>query len=204
MANAECCCQPSIVAIMEGKLIIISAPSGSGKSTIINYILSQGVNLQFSISATSRQPRGNETHGNEYYFLSEDVFRTKINNGEFLEHEEVYPGLFYGTLKSEINRIFAEGKNVILDLDVVGGCNVKNYYGDKALSIFIQPPSVDELRKRLEARGTDTPETISKRVSKAEEEMKYSSKFDKIIINDNLGKAQQDTLLTINNFLEKQ
>ncbi len=187
---------------MDGKLIIISAPSGSGKSTIINYVLSQGVNLQFSISATSRKPRGNEQNGVEYYFFSEEDFRSKINNGEFLEYEEVYSGLYYGTLKSEINRIFAEDKNVILDLDVVGGCNVKNYYGDKSLSIFIQPPSVDELRKRLEARGTDTPETIEKRVSKATEEMKYSSKFDKIIINDILENAQQETLLTIKSFLE--
>ncbi len=189
---------------MDGKLIIISAPSGSGKSTIINYILSQGVNLQFSISATSRKPRGEERDGVEYYFLSEEDFRTKIENGEFLEYEEVYPGLFYGTLKSEINRIFAKGKNVILDIDVVGGCNVKNYFGDKSLSIFIQPPSIEELRKRLEARGTDTTETINKRVSKAAEEMLYASKFDKIIINDNLEKAQQITLLTVNNFLESQ
>ncbi|MDR1369555.1 MAG: guanylate kinase [Dysgonamonadaceae bacterium] len=189
---------------MGGKLIIISAPSGSGKSTIISYVLSQGVNLQFSISATSRTPRGNERHGVEYYFLSGDDFRTKIRNGEFLEYEEVYPGLYYGTLKSEINRIFAEGKNVILDLDVVGGCNVRNYYGDKSLSIFIQPPSVNELKKRLEARGTDTPETIDKRVSKAKAEMEYASLFDKIIINDNLENAQQQTLLTVKNFLKSQ
>jgi guanylate kinase len=141
---------------MGGKLVIISAPSGSGKSTIINYILSQGVDLQFSISATSREPRGNEQNGVEYYFLSKEDFHDKIRNGEFLEYEEVYSGLYYGTLKSEINRIFAENKNVILDLDVVGGCNVKKHYRDNSLLIFIQPPSIEELKKRLEARGTDT------------------------------------------------
>jgi guanylate kinase len=187
---------------MDCKLIIISAPSGSGKSTIIDYVLSQSANLKFSISATNRSARGKEKNGVEYYFLSENDFRTKIANGDFLEYEEVYPGLYYGTLKSEINRILAEGKNVILDLDVIGGCNVKNNYGNKALSIFIQPPSVEELRKRLEARGTDTPETISKRISKAVEEMEYASRFDKIIINDDLEKAQQQTLLTIKNFLD--
>ena len=187
-----------------GRIVIISAPSGAGKSTIINYVLSQGVDLQFSISATSRKPRGNEQDGVEYHFLSEEEFRTKIDNGEFLEYEEVYPGLFYGTLKSEINRIFVTGKNVILDIDVVGGCNVKNYYGDKSLSIFIQPPSIEELRNRLEARGTDTPETIDKRVDKAAKEMQYASRFDKTIINDNLESAQQETLLTIKNFLEQK
>ena len=187
-----------------GKLVIISAPSGSGKSTIINHVLSQGIDLQFSISATSRKPRGNEQHGVEYYFLSEEEFREKINNGEFLEHEEVYSGVFYGTLKSEIDRIFATGKNVILDIDVVGGCNVKNYHGDQSLSIFIQPPSIEELKNRLEARGTDTPETIEKRVSKAAEEMQYASRFDKTVINDNLDSAQQETLLTIKNFLEQK
>ena len=187
-----------------GRIVIISAPSGAGKSTIINYVLSQGVDLQFSISATSRKPRGNEQDGVEYHFLSEEEFRTKIDNGEFLEYEEVYPGLFYGTLKSEINRIFVTGKNVILDIDVVGGCNVKNYYGDKSLSMFIQPPSIEELRNRLEARGTDTPETIDKRVDKAAKEMQYAYRFDKTIINDNLESAQQETLLTIKNFLEKK
>ncbi|GHU88437.1 guanylate kinase [Bacteroidia bacterium] len=186
---------------MDGKLIIISAPSGSGKSTIIDYVLSQGLNLKFSISATSRSPRGKEKDGVEYYFLSENDFRTRIDTGDFLEYEEVYPGLYYGTLKSEINRIFAEGKNVILDLDVVGGCHVKDNYGNKALSIFIQPPSVEELRKRLEARGTDTPETISKRISKAVKEMEYASQFDKIINNHNLEDAQQETILTIKKFL---
>ncbi len=186
------------------KLIIISAPSGAGKSTIIKYVLDQKPDLQFSISATSRPPRGQEKNGVEYYFLSPDAFREGIRNDDFLEYEEVYPGLFYGTLKCEVERILNEGKNVIFDVDVIGGCNIKNYYGDKALSIFIQPPSVEELKNRLESRGTDDPEMIKKRVEKAEEEMKYAMKFDKIIINDNLQKAKESTLLTIKNFLFQQ
>ncbi len=187
---------------MQGKIIIISAPSGSGKSTIINYLLSQGLNLQFSVSATSRQPRGQEQDGVEYYFLTPNEFRKQIECGNFLEYEEVYPGLYYGTLKSEIDRIRNEKKHIILDLDVVGGCNVKEYYGDRALSIFIQPPSVEELQKRLAARGTDTPEIISQRIDKAVKEMSYASRFDKIIVNDDLQMAQEQTLLTIKNFID--
>ena len=132
---------------MDGKLIIFSAPSGSGKSTIINYLLEQGLNLKFSISATSRAPRGEEKDGVEYYFLSPEDFRKRIAAGDFLEYEEVYTDKFYGTLKSEVERIFKEGNNVIFDVDVVGGCNIKKYYGNRALSVFIQPPSVEELRR---------------------------------------------------------
>ena len=154
-----------------GKLIIFSAPSGSGKSTIINYLLKQGLDLAFSISATSRPPRGTEHDGVEYFFLTPDEFRERIARGEFLEYEEVYPGRFYGTLKSQVEKQLAEGQNVIFDVDVVGGCNIKQYYGDRALSVFIQPPSVEELRRRLVGRGTDAPEVIADRVAKAEYEL---------------------------------
>ena len=142
---------------MQGKLIIFSAPSGSGKSTIINYLLQQNLNLAFSISATSRAPRGNERNGVEYYFMSPEEFKTKISNNEFLEYEEVYADKFYGTLKCEVERLVAEGKNVVFDVDVVGGINIKKFYGDRALSIFIQPPSVEVLRQRLTDRGTRCP-----------------------------------------------
>ena len=138
---------------MNGKLIIFSAPSGSGKSTIINYLLKQGLNLQFSISATSRPPRGTEQDGVEYFFLSPEEFKKRIANDEFVEYEEVYPDRFYGTLKSQVEKQLAEGQNIIFDVDVVGGCNIKRFYGDRALSVFIQPPSIEELRKRLEGRG---------------------------------------------------
>ncbi len=187
---------------MKGKLIILSAPSGSGKSTIINYILKQGLDLQFSISATSRPPRGKEQEGVEYYFLSPEQFRTKIVAGEFLEYEEVYPDRFYGTLKSEVERILHEGKNVILDVDVAGGISIKKLYSDNALLIFIQPPSIEELKARLEKRGTDSPEIIRDRISKAEYELGFSSQFDQVIINDDLEKAQQETLSIIINFLK--
>ena len=159
---------------MDGKLIIFSAPSGSGKSTIINYLLEQGLNLKFSISATSRAPRGEEKNGVEYYFLSPEDFRKRIAAGDFLEYEEVYTDKFYGTLKSEVERIFKEGNNVIFDVDVVGGCNIKKYYGNRALSVFIQPPSVEELRRRLVGRNTDSPEVIESRLAKAEYELGFA------------------------------
>ena len=162
---------------MQGKLIIFSAPSGSGKSTIINYLLQQNLNLAFSISATSRAPRGNERNGVEYYFMSPEEFKTKISNNEFLEYEEVYADKFYGTLKCEVERLVAEGKNVVFDVDVVGGINIKKFYGDRALSIFIQPPSVEVLRQRLTDRGTDAPD-----------------------VNDNLEDAQKQALQAIQNF----
>ena len=188
---------------MAGKLIIFSAPSGSGKSTIINYLLQQGLNLHFSISATSRSPRGEEKHGKEYYFLTPDEFRSRIAAGDFLEYEEVYKDKYYGTLKSEVERILNNGDNVIFDVDVVGGCNIKKYYGKQALSVFIQPPSIEELRNRLEGRGTDTPEVIESRIAKAEFELGFAPKFDTVIINDDLTKAQAETLKVIKEFLEK-
>lgn len=187
---------------MAGKLVIFSAPSGSGKSTIINYLLTQNLNLHFSISATSRSPRGNEKDGVEYYFLTPEQFRAKINEGEFLEYEEVYTDKFYGTLKSEVERILNEGNNVVFDVDVIGGCNIKNYYGDKALSIFIQPPSIEALRDRLVGRGTDSMDVIENRLTKASFEMSFASKFDKVIINDNLENAKAETLQVIKAFLD--
>jgi guanylate kinase len=184
-----------------GKLIIFSAPSGSGKSTIINYLMTQNLNLAFSISATSRPPRGTEQHGVEYYFLSAEEFKQRIANDEFLEYEEVYENRFYGTLKAPIEKQLEEGVNVVFDVDVVGGCNIKKYYGDRALSVFIQPPSIEELRKRLIGRATDTPEVIESRIAKAEFELGFAEKFDVVVINDDLEKAQADALETIQKFL---
>ncbi|WP_108821184.1 guanylate kinase [Dysgonomonas sp. Marseille-P4361] len=186
-----------------GKLIIFSAPSGAGKSTIVNYLLSQNLNLQFSISATSRPPRGTEQHGVEYYFHTPEEFRKKIANDEFLEYEEVYADKFYGTLKAEVERIMDNGGNVIFDVDVVGGCNIKRYYGDKALSIFVEPPSVAELRRRLEERGTESPELIDARVAKAEQEIAYAPQFDVVILNDNLEEAKAKALKAVTDFLSK-
>ena len=186
-----------------GKLIIFSAPSGSGKSTIIQYLLTQGLNHAFSISATSRAPRGTEKDGVEYYFLTPDEFRHRIADGDFLEYEEVYTDKFYGTLKSEVERLTALGKNVIFDVDVVGGVNIKRFYGQRALSIFIQPPSVEELRRRLVSRATDAPEVIESRLAKAEYEMSFASKFDRVIINDDLTTAENEALNIIQDFLGK-
>lgn len=186
-----------------GKLVIFSAPSGAGKSTIVNYLLSQNLNLQFSISATSRPPRGTEMHGVEYYFHTPEEFRQKIANKEFLEFEEVYKDKFYGTLKAEVQRILDSGGNVIFDVDVVGGCNIKHYYGDKALSVFIEPPSVEELRCRLEKRGTDLPEVIEARIAKAEQEIAYAPQFDVVIVNDNLEEAKAKALSVVKEFLSK-
>ena len=188
---------------MAGKLIIFSAPSGSGKSTIINYLLQQSLRLRFSISATSRAPRGTEKNGVEYYFLTPEAFKARIAKGDFLEYEEVYTDKFYGTLKSEVERILNEGDNVIFDVDVVGGCNIKRYYGDRALSVFIQPPSIEELRKRLVGRGTDTPEVIESRIAKAEYELSFADKFDTVVINDDLETAKAKALQVIQAFLAK-
>ena len=188
---------------MAGKLIIFSAPSGSGKSTIINYLLQQSLRLRFSISATSREPRGTEQNGVEYYFLTPEEFKARIAKGDFLEYEEVYTDKFYGTLKSEVERILDEGDNVIFDVDVVGGCNIKHYYGERALSVFIQPPSIEELRKRLVGRGTDTPEVIESRIAKAEYELSFADKFDTVVINDDLETAKANALQVIRTFLAK-
>ncbi|HIY49776.1 MAG TPA: guanylate kinase [Candidatus Barnesiella excrementavium] len=186
-----------------GKLIIFSAPSGSGKSTIIQSLLQRDLNLSFSISATSRAPRGTEKNGVEYYFISPEEFRQRIANGEFLEYEEVYAGKYYGTLKSEVERILDSGRNVIFDVDVVGGLNIKKYYGDQALALFIQPPSIEELKRRLNHRATDAPEVIASRIAKAEYELSFAPKFDCIIVNDILEKAQEEAYQTIRQFLDK-
>lgn len=188
--------------MQKGKLIIISAPSGCGKSTIIGEIIkNEDLNLSFSISATTREPRRGEIDGVNYYFLSEEDFRKAIANDELVEYEEVYPGRYYGTLKSEIERICNSGKNVILDIDVKGGINVKQQYGAEALSIFIMPPSVDVLRQRLLYRNTDTIEAINERVGKAEYEISFAGKFDCKIINDVLETAIEETEQTIKNFV---
>lgn len=186
-----------------GKLIIFSAPSGSGKSTIINYLLTQNLNLAFSISATSRPPRGTEQNGVEYFFLSPEEFRRRIADNEFLEYEEVYENRFYGTLKSQVEKQLAEGQNIIFDVDVVGGCNIKQFYGDRALSVFIMPPSIEELRKRLNGRGTDAPEVIESRIAKTEFELGYAGKFDVTIVNDDLEKAKTEALNIIRKFLNR-
>lgn len=189
---------------MTGKLIIFSAPSGTGKSTIINWLMNEHkeLNLAFSISCTSRQPRGTEQNGVEYFFLSPEEFRQKIADGEFLEYEEVYADRFYGTLKSQVERQTADGQNVVFDVDVKGGCNIKRHYGDKALSIFIQPPSVTELRRRLEARATDAPEVIDQRIARAEYELGFASQFDRVVVNDDLETAKAEAFAVIKEFCE--
>lgn len=188
---------------MKGKIIIFSAPSGSGKSTIINFLMQQNLNLAFSISATSRPPRGTEQHGVEYFFLTPEDFRQRIANGEFLEYEEVYKDRFYGTLKEQVEKQLEKGQNVVLDVDVKGGCNIKNYYGDRALSIFIQPPSIEALRQRLNGRGTGSPEVIEDRIARAEYELGFADKFDTVVVNDDLEKAQQEALQILKNFLNE-
>ena len=185
------------------KLIIFSAPSGAGKSTIVRHMLAQDLNLRFSISATSRLPRGEEKNGVEYFFLTLEEFKNRMAQGDFLEYEEVYPDKFYGTLKSEVDRILAEGKNVVFDIDCIGGLNVKKIYGDRALSIFVMPPSVQALRERLEKRGTDSPEIIEGRLAKAEYEMSHASRFDLIILNDDFDRAKKVAYQAIKAFIEK-
>lgn len=186
-----------------GRLLIFSAPSGSGKSTIINWLMTEHpeLNLAFSISCTSRAPRGTERHGVEYFFLTPDEFRRRIAQNEFLEYEEVYADRFYGTLKSQVDRQLEAGQNVVFDVDVKGGCNIKKFYGDRALSLFIQPPSIDELRNRLNKRATDAPEVIEDRIARATYELTFASKFDRTIINDNLERAEQDVYLAVKSFL---
>lgn len=188
---------------MNNKVVIFSAPSGAGKSTIVNHLLNLFPELEFSISATSRAPRGQERHGVEYYFYSSDEFRSLIADDRFVEYEEVYAGSFYGTLKSEVDRIWAKGNTIIFDIDVQGGVNLKKFFGEKALSVFIQAPSVEILRKRLVGRGTDTPEAIEKRVAKAASEMEFAEgKFDYVLINDDLQTAKDEAEKVIGDFLK--
>ena len=188
-----------------GSLLIFSAPSGSGKSTIIQWLMNEHpeLKLAFSISATSRPPRGTEQNGVEYFFLSPDEFRQKIQNGEFLEYEEVYQDRFYGTLKEQVERQLEAGQNVVFDVDVKGGCNIKEFYGNQAMSLFIQPPSIEELRRRLINGGTDDMEQIEKRVAKAEYELSFAPRFDHIVVNDILEDAEAEALRLINEFLGK-
>ena len=185
------------------KLLIFSAPSGSGKSTIINYLMEQGLNLHFSVSATSRPPRGQEQNGVEYFFLTPEEFKQHIAANDFLEYEEVYKDRFYGTLKSQVDKQLANGENVVCDVDVLGGQNIKKHYGDKALSIFIQPPSIEVLRERLIGRATDTPEVINDRIARAEFELSFSDKCDVVIVNDDLATAQAEALKVVTAFLNE-
>ena len=188
---------------MKGKLVIISAPSGAGKSTIVNYLMDKDLHLEFSISATTRKPRGEEKNGKEYYFIKPDEFRKRINEGDFIEWQEVYKEQFYGTLREETDRIFNRGNNVLFDVDVKGGINLKNIFGNKAISIFLMPPSVEELKKRLCLRGTDSPQKINMRVEKALEEMRLADQFDHIVINDRLEQAQKEIYEIIKSFIER-
>lgn len=185
------------------RLIIFSAPSGSGKSTIVNWLMQEHpeLKLAFSISCTSRKPRGTERDGVEYFFVSPQEFRERIDNDEFLEYEEVYEDRFYGTLKTQVDNQLKAGQNVVFDVDVKGGVNIKRFYGDRALSIFIQPPSIDELRRRLESRATDAPQVIEDRLNKAAYELTFASQFDKVVVNDDLDKAKTETLQIIQEFL---
>ena len=187
----------------KGRLLIVSAPSGSGKSTIVNWLMQEHpeLKLSFSISCTSRAPRGTEQNGVEYFFLTPEEFRAKIENDEFLEYEEVYEDRFYGTLKEQVERQRKAGQNVVFDVDVKGGINIKRHYGDEALSIFIQPPSIEELRRRLVNRATDSPEAIEERLAKAAYEMTFAPQFDRILVNDNLDVAEAEALKLVSEFL---
>ncbi len=185
----------------QGRLLIFSAPSGSGKTTLVRYIMNKLDTLVFSISATSRKKRGKEIDGKDYYFLSSDEFREKISKDEFVEWEEVYSERYYGTLKSEVERIRNQGKHVVFDVDVVGGDNIMKMYGEEALSIFVMPPSLEVLKERLLERGTDSKEDIQIRIDKAEFELTFADKFDKTIVNDVLEKAQKESLNLVLNFI---
>lgn len=189
----------------KGRLLIFSAPSGSGKSTIVQWLMKEHpeLNMHFSISCTTRAPRGTEQNGVEYFFISPAEFKEKIAQDAFVEYEEVYTDKYYGTLKSQVTEMTENGQNVVFDIDVKGGCNIKRQYGNKALSIFIQPPSIEELRRRLEGRATDAQEVIEQRLSKASYELTFADKFDIVIVNDDLEKAKADTLNAINKFLNK-
>jgi len=188
---------------MKAKLIIFSAPSGSGKTTIVKEVLKTDIPFAFSVSATSRPPREGEVHTKDYHFLSVNDFKKSIENEHFLEWEEVYENQFYGTLKSEVESKRQQGYNVIFDVDVVGGLNIKKYYGDEALAIFVMPPSIEELKKRLKGRGTETEESFKKRIDKAEKEMEFAKDFDVIIVNDDLQQAVKETIDKIRDFISK-
>ena len=185
----------------QGKLIIFSAPSGSGKSTIVRHLLRRDVPIEFSVSATNRLPRGREENGVDYYFLSSEEFKSKINSKAFLEWEEVYPDLYYGTLKAEVDRIWANGKHVVFDIDVEGGLNLKKQFGETALSVFIKVPSIDTLKQRLIARNTEDQENLNMRLNKAESEMDYAKYFDLVIINDNLEIVQEQAYQKVMDFI---
>lgn len=184
-----------------GKVLIFSAPSGSGKTTIVKHLLKHFPELEFSISATSRAPRGEEKDGIDYYFMDAAEFMARVEEGEFVEWEEVYKGTCYGTLRAEIDRIWDRGHVVVFDVDVVGALNIKKLFGDQALSVFIMPPSVGALRERLVGRGTDTPEAIERRLAKAEQEIAYAPKFDRVVINDDLETAYAEALAVVGDFL---
>lgn len=184
----------------ENKVIIFSAPSGAGKSTIVKHLLGKYPFLEFSISATSRPPRGEEKNGVDYYFFTKEEFEQKIRKGEFVEYEEVYAGSYYGTLQSEVERIWAKGHIILFDIDVKGGINIKRLYGRHALAVFIQPPSVEALKERLVKRGTDSPQAIERRVAKAEEELEYAKNFDRVIVNDSLECALREAEAVVETF----
>ncbi|MEG1556174.1 MAG: guanylate kinase [Bacteroidales bacterium] len=186
---------------MKGKLIIVSAPSGAGKTSVVKYLLEYQTHLSFSISATSRSKRENEKDKKDYYFLSVEEFKQKIAQNEFLEWEEVYPNQFYGTLKSEVYRIWNEGQHVIFDVDVKGGLNIKQQFGDQALAVFVKPPTIRELEKRLLYRGTETPETLKKRLDKASYELSFADQFDVIVVNEDLKIAQKEMVRVVDDFL---
>jgi guanylate kinase len=185
----------------DGRLLIFSAPSGSGKTTIVRHLLASRRDLEFSVSATSRPPRGKEEHGKDYYFLSEEEFRQKAMSGDFLEWEEVYRGAFYGTLRKEVERIWNKGHHVIFDMDVVGGLNLKRHFGERALAVFVMPPNLKELERRLRSRGTDSEDKIRQRLDKAEQELVRSSEFDHVLINENLEDAKREAQQIVSNFL---
>jgi len=186
---------------MEGKLIVFSAPSGSGKTTIVRHLLGMDLGLDFSISATSRAPRGNEVDGKDYHFISPEQFEKHIANNDFIEYEEVYKDNYYGTLKSEVERIWKQGKHVVFDIDVIGGLNIKRKFPEQTLAIFVQPPSIEEMESRLRYRKTDSEEKIQERVAKASKEMKYAKDFDVILINDNLENAKKDAEVLVKKFI---
>lgn len=185
-----------------GKLFVFSAPSGSGKTTLVKHLLTQNLPLGFSISATSRSPRGKEIEGVDYYFLSQEAFQKKIEEDAFVEYEEVYNGAFYGTLRSEVERLWAEGKHVLFDIDVVGGLNIKEQFPEETLAIFVQPPSLEELENRLRKRGTETEDKIQQRLDKSAKELIYSQDFDVILVNDNLNTAKQEVVRLVKQFLQ--